>query len=71
MVAIIANISKLLHNGNIDVRREVDRCVVYNFYMLPFQFNQFESTEDCRCVNREFILFVQDKNPSICTFYIL
>ena len=24
---------------------------------LAFQFNQFESNEDCTCVNREFFLF--------------
>ena len=24
---------------------------------IPFQFDQFESIEDCTCVNHEFILF--------------
>ena len=36
-----------------------------------YVYNQFESSEDCTCVNREFFCLARDKNPSVCTFYIL
>ena len=38
---------------------------------VPFQFNHFESKEDSTCVNHKFIFLGQDKNPFVCTFYIL
>ena len=38
---------------------------------VPFQFNLFESMEDCTCVNQELFFLARDKNPSVCTVYIL
>ena len=63
---LVLHIFKLLDN-----LYRYDSTIEKKTLPVPFRFNQFESREDCTCANNEFIYLARDKNPSVCTFYIL